>query len=277
MEALLIKKEVDWSLMKAGFSIPVALQAAFFALTGETLTRSQSKSITLVIDGKPFAATLINQVFDDNKYFGHKDIVQIRYAQNSPISQQFREIFSSTYDYLCQERTKLDGKQKQIKIPNVRKEYLLLFATTIKDTYLVEYSLAYANIEELSHYTTEEQFETYSLDNWTDPNATIELKTRLTKVRKIDQSICNNLKMLYDYRCQISGEKIGDNYGGSVVEAHHIDYFVKSQNNDSSNIIILSPNFHRVIHKFNPQFDKRKKLFRFDNGVVEKIVLDLHL
>ena len=52
MEALLINKEVDWSLMKDGFSIPVALQPAFFALTGQALTRSQSKEVTLIIDGK---------------------------------------------------------------------------------------------------------------------------------------------------------------------------------------------------------------------------------
>ena len=154
---------------------------------------------------------------------------------------------------------------------------MLLFATNIKDPYYVEYILADERIENLSNYTTEEQFETTSIENWTDPNATIEIKTRLTKVRKIDKSICNNLKLLYDYRCQISGERIGDKYGGNVVEAHHIDYFVTSQNNDSSNIVILSPNYHRIIHKFHPVFDRKKKLFRFENGVVEKIIVDLHL
>ena len=48
MEKLLINKEVDWSLLKDGFSIPVALQPAFYALTGEALTRSQSKVVTLI-------------------------------------------------------------------------------------------------------------------------------------------------------------------------------------------------------------------------------------
>ena len=29
----------------------------------------------------------------------------------------------------------------------------------------------------------------------------------------------------------------------------HISYFTRSQNNDSTNIIIISPNYHRIIHK----------------------------
>lgn len=277
MEALLINKEVDWSLMKDGFSIPVALQPAFFALTGQALTRSQSKEVTLIIDGKLYIATLKNQQFDQDKFYGHKDIVQIRYSQSSPISQRFREIFCNTYNYLYEERAKQMNKRAQIKVPNERKEYLLLFATGINDTYLVDYVLSDEHIEDLSNYTTEEQFETTSIDNWTDLNATIELKARLTKVRKIDHSICNNLKQLYDYRCQISGERIGDIHGGSVVEAHHIDYFVKSQNNDSKNIVILSPNYHRIIHKFHPVFDRKKKQFLFANGAVEKITVDKHL
>ena len=36
---------------------------------------------------------------------------------------------------------------------------------------------------------------------------------------------------------------------GFLFEARHIDYFTHSQNNDSTNIIIISPNYHRIIHK----------------------------
>ena len=35
----------------------------------------------------------------------------------------------------------------------------------------------------------------------------------------------------------------------SLFTSHHIDYFTRSQNNDSTNIIIISPNYHRIIHK----------------------------
>ena len=30
------------------------------------------------------------------------------------------------------------------------------------------------------------------------------------------------------------------------------------QNNESTNIIIISPNYHRIIHKNNPRFNRKK-------------------
>jgi hypothetical protein len=60
-------------------------------------------------------------------------------------------------------------------------------------------------------------------------------------------------------------------------KAHHIDYFTRSQNNDSTNIIIISPNFHRIIHKNNPRFNRRKFQIEFDNGEVLRLKLYEHL
>lgn len=99
----------------------------------------------------------------------------------------------------------------------------------------------------------------------------------MTKVRRLDQSISESLKLLYDNRCQITGEKIGEEYGQEVIEAHHIEFFTTSLNNNSDNIIILSPNFHRIIHNNLPVFDRVHLEFQFQNGVVEKIKLDRHL
>lgn len=110
-----------------------------------------------------------------------------------------------------------------------------------------------------------------------DKTASVVQKELLVKYRKIDRSIIRLLKKFYDYRDEISGEKIGEEYGGSVVEAHHIDYFTKSQNNDSTNIIIVSPNYHRIIHKNNPYFNRRKFQFEFQNGEVLKLKLYDHL
>ena len=75
-----------------------------------------------------------------------------------------------------------------------------------------------------------------------------------------------------DVRIMIDGE-----YGDSVVEAHHIDYFTRSQNNDSTNIIIISPNYHRIIHKNNPKFNRKKFQFEFANGEVLRLKLYEHL
>lgn len=82
-----------------------------------------------------------------------------------------------------------------------------------------------------------------------DKSASIEEKQRQVKYRKIDRSIISTLKRFYDYRDEICGEKIGKEYGCSVVEAHYIEYFTHSQNNDSTSIIIISPNYYRIILK----------------------------
>ena len=73
----------------------------------------------------------------------------------------------------------------------------------------------------------------------------------------------------------------------SLFTSHHIDYFTRSQNNDSTNIIIISPNYHRIIHKNNPRFNrmnqrstaegKVKFQFEFENGEVLSLKLYEHL
>ena len=75
----------------------------------------------------------------------------------------------------------------------------------------------------------------------------------------------------------MTGEKIGDAYDALVVEAHHIEPFTQSLNNDASNIIILSPNYHRIVHKTNAEFDFKTLSYKFPNGLVEKVKVNKHL
>ena len=79
------------------------------------------------------------------------------------------------------------------------------------------------------------------------------------------------------YTSQICGQVIGEKYGSHIAEAHHIDYFVNSLNNDANNQMIVCPNHHSVIHDANPVFDRRRMVYRFDNGVEERISLNKHL
>ena len=64
----------------------------------------------------------------------------------------------------------------------------------------------------------------------------------------------------------------------------------RSQNNDSTNIIIISPrsssarllpsgrkNYHRIIHKNTPTFNRKKFQFEFENGEVLRLKLYEHL
>ena len=58
------------------------------------------------------------------------------------------------------------------------------------------------------------------------------------------------------------------------VEFHHLlkamlEVIVESMNNNTSNIIILSPSYHRIIHKAKPVFDRPSLSFH------EKILIPL--
>ena len=48
-------------------------------------------------------------------------------------------------------------------------------------------------------------------------------------------------------------------------------------NDNSTNIIIISPNYHRIIHKNNPHFNRKKFQFEFANGKVLRLKLYEHL
>ena len=66
-------------------------------------------------------------------------------------------------------------------------------------------------------------------------------------------------------------------YGSHIVEAHHIDYFVSSLNNDASNQLIVCPNHHSIIHDTNPIFDRQRLIYIYKNGLEQRLVLNQHL
>lgn len=276
------KKEVDWSLLHQGLTIPVSVQVVFKQLINQQLPRGLTKDIKIILDNKHYPAKLVNQKFDEKKYLNHSDIVQIRYEPTHEIVKQLRIKFSEQYNYMLNIRqgdNKDEYRKRPVSIPEEMKQYVILYTTTFEDTFLLDYITSKESkvINNSISHLSEEEFELITNYSKIDLTASIKERTQLIKIRKLDRSICDNLKLLYDYRCQITGEKFGVKYDSEVAEAHHIDYFIKSLNNNSDNIIIVSPNFHRLIHKTNPVFDKNKMAFIFSNGVKEKFKLNYHL
>ncbi len=126
-------------------------------------------------------------------------------------------------------------------------------------------------MKKLDEIVAEQIFETEDL------SATVKTVTKNCKVRKMNRAIGDGLKQLYGYRCQICGAFIGEKYGSSLIHAHHIEYFTKSMNNDASNVLIVCPNHHGIIHDRNPVFDFQKKIYRYPNGYQEGLKLNLHI
>lgn len=128
-----------------------------------------------------------------------------------------------------------------------------------------------AVLEDLSELEIEKVF------NEKDDTAGFIAKSGIIKTRQLNKKIIDKVKMLYKGQCQLCGLNIGEKYGVEITEAHHIEYFSVSQNNDSSNIIILCPNCHTLIHTCNAVYNKQNYSFDFRNGNQIKIQIIGHL
>lgn len=107
--------------------------------------------------------------------------------------------------------------------------------------------------------------------------ATIETKNAFIKVRKASQKTIKTLKNMYTHTCQICNSNYYYPYGVNLSEAHHIEPFSTSLNHHPSNIVILCPNHHRLMHQANAKFDRNRQLFVYENGYEEHLTVNYHL
>ncbi len=278
-ENYVYKKEVDWSLFNYGLSIPISHQVIFKQIAGRFIERGESKPITLYLNGKSYQARL-NNLKIDPKYGNHVDMVHIRYSGNSDIAIALRGCFNRTYAYIKRlKELQNPGSKARIKIPEDMKEYLAIYTTEYDDSYILEPIIA-NDLQEFRSIikNQKERIVEVSIDyDVVDPMAGYVEDERLTRIRKLNRKIGENLKILYNYRCQICGKTIGEEFDSHIAETHHIDYYVNSLNNDSNNQMIVCPNHHSIIHDANPRFDRRRMMYLYPNGLEQKIVINLHL
>ena len=277
-ENYVYKKEIDWSTLMEGFTLPLDNQVIFLRNMENFLQRGQSKIIHFFMNGKTYDAKIVNMNNSVEKR--KKDAYQIRYPRNGDLSQALQQYFFKSMSYIKMIRESRNPKDRSyIKMLDGLKEYLAIYTTEYEDTFLLEpiaqddFQVMKKAIQGMRERTVENEIE-YEME---DKSSGIEKKLQIVKIRKLNRKIGENLKLLYGYRCQICGQVIGEKYGSHIAEAHHIDYFVNSLNNDANNQMIVCPNHHSVIHDANPVFDRRRMVYRFDNGVEERISLNKHL
>lgn len=277
MNTFLLKHSVDLSLLTNGFHINTEFHQLVYALPGGMLHHGESRAIKVLIDGEEFTTMLNNIGFDRNKYPGHPDLLQVRYTPNSPIAKKLQSIFAEDYRYLMAAR-ELAGPRKQIHLPDGNHDEIIFSGTAMPNVFILdcisseERKQAATEIRQMSELDFETTFEARE-----DVNAGIREIPGIRRTRQLDRSIGDSLKRLYDFRCQMTGERIGSEYDALVVEAHHIIPFTQSMNNDTSNIIIISPNYHRIIHKAKPEWNCKKLSFKFPNGLLERVKVNKHL
>lgn len=273
----LLKKEVDWSALLRGISIPSAIQSIFYHPTAHHLKKGESRKVKILLNSLEFVVNLSNIKFDENKYKGHSEMLQIRYTDKSDLSKYFVKYFESSYLYLKNEKERSENKRKQCRLPDDLKEYIYIYATEEPDTFIFE--CVSCKELELERDVTQQldEMELENLLNREDATATIQSIVKVSKVRHLDVTISNRLKKVYNYSCQVCGEKIGEKYSADFIHAHHIQPFSTSLNNNPDNIMILCPNHHGIVHVAKPTFDIEKKFFLYPNGLKEGLILNRHL
>ena len=273
---LLFYKNVDYSVLTAGLTIPIQHQESVFSELGFTLERGQRKQIQILIDGTPYPAQIINIRFDKSKYPTHRDLLQIRYSAKSAVAQKLQEIFTYSKEQIALQRQYRENG----KLPNIdeaHQEHIAVYSTHISGTLLFDCMLIQEFQEESNALKELGESVAEGILDGRDDTAGILIRTKSCKIRKLSRAIADDLKALYGYRCQICGQYIGEPYGSHLIHAHHIHYFVHSLNNNANNIMIVCPNHHAIIHDVNPIFDFAQKQFHYPNGYVEGLSLNLHL
>ena len=270
------KKEIDWSALHLGLNIPISLQDIFYQNLKLRLKKGENKKIKLLLDEVEYPVILTNIAFDENKYPTHKELLQIRYAPNSKIAKRLRDIFNCSCNYLSVEKEKLTNKKQQLTVPENIREYIAIYSTIFDDIFSLE-CITHDEIIETKEVIN--KFDELEIEQilQTKDNSTFIEKQKTVKIRKLDRTIGDNLKIIYGYKCQICGLFIGETYDAKIIHTHHIEYFSISLNNNADNIMVICPNHHSIIHTTNPIFDKKSKVYKYPNGYVEGLKLNLHL
>ena len=277
-QIFLMKRPLQWSHLTSGLPIPKVFHQLTYDILGKRLNVSDSTDVRVLFGGEEFSVRIHNIDYDRGKYNRGDEILQFKYDSNRPLLQKLQEVFSREYRYCVDARqARKEGDTSRVDISKHFETSLIVYGTSEPDLFIwePEFENLSREVETEIKQMTEEEFEIATVR--TDPHATIKVKQKLVKIRQLDTSIGESLKRVYGYRCQMTGEYVGERYDVSVVEAHHIRPFTQSLDNDTSNIMILSPNYHRIVHKAKPHFNRKTLSFEYPNGLIEKVKLNRHL
>lgn len=122
--AYIYSKEIDWSALTDGITLPQDAQNIFARNGGTLLRRGEKRSIKLMLNGKIFSDAVITNVDFSEKYKdSHKnDILQIRYGKNSPFGKELQLTFKNSFSYFEMQRPlKRKGTERVLLCRTIKK------------------------------------------------------------------------------------------------------------------------------------------------------------
>ena len=95
-ENYVYKKEIDWSTLMEGFTLPLDNQVIFLRNMDNFLQRVEYKIIHFFINGKTYDAKIVN--VNNSVEKRKKDAYQIRYTRNRKLAQTLQQYFFQKYE-----------------------------------------------------------------------------------------------------------------------------------------------------------------------------------
>lgn len=197
-ENYVYKKEIDWSTLMEGFTLPLDNQVIFLRNMENFLQRGESKIIHFFMNGKTYDAKIVN--VNNSVEKRKKDAYQIRYTRNGELAQTLQQYFFKSMSYIKTIRESRDPKDKSyIKVPEGLKEYLAIYTTEYEDTFLLEpigqedFQVMKKTIQGMRECVVENKIE------FEDKNSGIEKRLQIVKICKLNRKIGENLKLLCGY------------------------------------------------------------------------------
>jgi hypothetical protein len=89
--------------------------------------------------------------------------------------------------------------------------------------------------------------------------------------------VATDLRETYAGRCQVCEFDPRIRYAQEICHVHHVVWLSRGGDNDRSNLVVLCPNHHAIVHRDDAPFDYGSLAFSFANGSVEALRLNLHL
>lgn len=206
----LMKRPLQWSYLTSGLPIPRVFQQLTYDILGKRLNAKESTDVRIMLGGEMFYTKINNIGFDQNKY-NHTEILQFKYDSNKMLLGKLQEIFEKEYRYCLDERSERPkGSNKRINIADKYDTQIIVYGTSEPGLFVWEpvfEDVIKQSKEEIAQMT-EEEYETFVERQ--DPTAKVVRKSIMQNVRELDRSIGESLKMTYGYRCQMTGEYVGE-------------------------------------------------------------------
>jgi hypothetical protein len=102
---LAFRKEVDWSLLNYGFTVPQTAVDEFCSNVDGEVLRGNSRRIILLVGDIDYTATLSNVGFSNDL----RKQLQVRYSASSPVAAMLRKIFKSSYECFVERKNNGSG------------------------------------------------------------------------------------------------------------------------------------------------------------------------